>query len=174
MYVTSGVHTHEKTRIRQHTSAYVSIRLTLPRSEQRSVVKSEGSISIRFCTRYTEVPRNLQHTSAYVSQHTYTSAHVSIIDTPRCHGTCSIRQHTSAHVSIIDTPRCHGTCSARQHTSAHVSAHIGRGACVCAPALDVYGGVRVDEVCYVRYVYARLNALSNADPQVSVLVLLYW
>ena len=119
MYVTSGVHTHEKTRIRQHTSAYVSIRLTLPRSEQRSVVKSEGSISIRFCTRYTEVPRNLQHTSAYVS------------------------------------------------------ANIDRGACVCAPALDVYGGVRVDEVCHVRYVYARLNALSNAAPQVSVLVLLY-
>jgi hypothetical protein len=115
------------------------------------VVKSEGSISIRFCTRYTEVPRNLQHTSAYVSQHTYTSAHVS----------------TRQHNRYTEVPRN------LQHTSAYVSANMDRGACVCAPALDVYGGVRVDEVCHVRYVYARLNALSNAAPQVSVLVLLY-
>jgi hypothetical protein len=96
------------------------------------VVKSDGSISIRFCTRYTEVPRNLQHMSAYVSQHT----------------SVSIRNHTSAHVSILDTPKCHGTCSIRQHTSAYVSAHTDRGACVCAPALDVYtSSLRCNRAC---------------------------
>jgi hypothetical protein len=53
------------------------------------------------------------------------------------------------------------------YTSSHACTRVR------APALDVYGGVRVDEVRHIRYVYARLYALRNAPPQVSVLVLLY-
>jgi hypothetical protein len=79
--------------IRQHTSAYVSIRNK--KTCALNALQQPAYVSIR------------QHTSAYVSIHQHTSAYVSI----RQHTSAyvSIRQHTSAHVSI------------RQHTSAYVS-----------------------------------------------------
>jgi hypothetical protein len=102
--------------IRQHTSAYVSIRQhTLKRQwERRRRQHTSAYVSIR------------QHTSAYVKEavgeeeayraerpvrrthvHAATCAYVSIRQhTSAC---VSIRQHTSAYVSI------------RQHTSAYVS-----------------------------------------------------
>jgi ribosomal protein L24E len=66
-------------------------------------------------------------------------------------------------------------CAATEHATAATDLHqtyTSSHACtqVHAPALDVYGGVRVDEVCHIRYVHARLYALSNAPPQLSVLV----
>jgi hypothetical protein len=91
--------------IRQHTSAYVSIRASSISIRSRCCRGTAAHVSIR------------QHTSAYAQAQSpsaadaaevphHTSAYVSI----------SIRQHTSAHVST------------RQHTSAYVSIRAGDAA----------------------------------------------
>jgi hypothetical protein len=96
--------------IRQHTSAYVSIRqhTSLPIHQQAAFLHT-SYVSIRQHTLAHVSIR--QHTSAYLSipQHTSTSAYVSI----RQHTSAyvSIRQHTSAYVSIRQL------VSIRQHTS---------------------------------------------------------
>jgi hypothetical protein len=83
--------------IRQHTSAYVSIR------------QPSAYVSIR------------QHTSAYVSIRQHTSAYVSI----RQHTSAyvSIRQHTSAYVSIRQHTSAY--VSIRQHTLGRVTSSSG-------------------------------------------------
>ncbi len=101
----SAVERSTRNSIRQHTSAYVSIR--------------QAYVSIcqmRICSR---AQHSQQHTSAYVSIRQHTSAYVSIRQHTSAYVKCesavgrstlnSIRQHTSAYVSI------------RQHTSAYVS-----------------------------------------------------
>ncbi len=113
-------HTSAYVSIRQHTSAYVSFSIRLysgalrhfwgsSKALVRALVGStKGSIKAlwRLSIR--------QHTSAHVSIRQHTSAYVSMQQhTSAC---VSIRQHTSAYVSILSA-----YVSIRQHTSAHVS-----------------------------------------------------
>jgi hypothetical protein len=124
--------------IRQHTSAYVSIRCE------------------RRCMRVIVHPASpRQHTSAYVSIRQHTSAYVasavvcvslSILHLLRCQylyscaskASVSIRQHTSAYVSIRQMHcRCQylyscaskASVSIRQHTSAYVRRTAGVSIC---------------------------------------------
>jgi hypothetical protein len=99
--------------IRQHTSAYVSIR-------QHTCVTCTLLVP-----QHTSAHANVrQHPSASISIHQHTSAYVSIRSCPPpCCAPCmprtsayvSIRQHTSAYASI------------RQHTSAYASIPVQRG-----------------------------------------------
>ncbi len=116
--------------IRQHTSAYVSIR-------------QHTSVSIRVLIGRTTCRCRSLHTSAYVSMRQHASACVSqhtridrahrmsLLELPVSASACarllkilhtsayvSIRQHTSAYVSI------------RQHTSAYVSIRVSASAYV--------------------------------------------
>jgi alpha-D-ribose 1-methylphosphonate 5-triphosphate synthase subunit PhnL len=108
--------------IRQHTSAYVSIRQAEWRSIRR-VVQSR-------------LPAHVQHTSAYVRQSGGASVGLCRV---ACRHMCSIRQHTSAYVSIrqaewrsirrvllihspADTYAVY--VSIRQHTSGHTSVYV--------------------------------------------------
>jgi hypothetical protein len=114
--------------IRQHTSAYVSIRqepshrlrpLPLP---MRSAYVQSGvrhTFSIRSVMRSAYVSKR-QHTSAYVSICRYTSASVSI------------RQHMSAYVGIC------------QQASAYVSK---KGGVACAAFAYGYNQIILHKVC---------------------------
>jgi hypothetical protein len=82
--------------IRQHTSAYVSIRLP---QELAHTLELGGPFRMPTILIISILLKSCQHTSAHVSTRQDTSACVSI------------RQHTSAHVSM------------RQHASAYVSIH---------------------------------------------------
>jgi hypothetical protein len=122
--------------IRQHTSAYVSIRDTCAAESSWGFREfatspppgSSGELSSQLFARpFRIAPCIRQHTSAYVSIRQHTSAYASICTSAyvrvvqqalRSHlrmgslhtsAYVSIRQHTSAYVSI------------RQHTSAYVS-----------------------------------------------------
>jgi hypothetical protein len=97
--------------IRQHTSAYVSIRHILAST-------STPVYANRWCTEHTSAHVSTrQHTSAYVSIRQPTSADVS----RRQHTSADVskRQHTSAYVSIRQHTSAY--VSIRQHTSAYVS-----------------------------------------------------
>ncbi len=86
--------------IRQHTSAYVSI---------RHLRASAPTCSIR------------QHTSAYVSIRQHTSAYVTCVQVLQPSAYVSIRQHTSAYVTCVQVLQPSAYVSIRQHTSAYVS-----------------------------------------------------
>jgi hypothetical protein len=79
---------HSAQSIRQHTSAYVSIRQHSYCTKLRT-----------FCTEHTSAYVSIrQHTSAYASIRQHTSAYASIRQHTPAY--VSIRQHTSAYVSI--------------------------------------------------------------------------
>jgi hypothetical protein len=115
--------------IRQHTSAYVSMRHTAPSTRiSRLRQHTPAYVSIRqhasYGTQHFDQPP-AQHTPAYVSIRRHASACVSI----RQHMSAyvSIRQHTSAYVSMrcayvrAALPlSCVAYVSIRQHTSAYV------------------------------------------------------
>jgi hypothetical protein len=107
--------------VRQHTSAYVSIRMPpapghLMREE---TVAYAAALAARCAARKSSASVRIlrQHTSAYVSIRQHTSAYVSI----RQHTSAyvSIRQHTSAYVSIL--PARHGRARARPGARAHLA-----------------------------------------------------
>ncbi len=118
-------------RIRQHTSAYVSIRQQALPAHKLVVLKYYETccppdvFQWRLCRRGNAAYRPhtsayvsmRQHTSAYVSIRQHTSAYVSI----RQHTSACVRicQHTSAYVSIRQNTSAY--VSIRQHTSAYVS-----------------------------------------------------
>jgi hypothetical protein len=125
--------------LRQHTSAYKSIR-DCPSSLYSLRQHTSAYARIRQHTRLSQQPAWLVRrkqcsiaTSAYVSIRQHTSSYVIIRQqTPACVSICQhtpayarTRQHTSAHVSI------------RQHTPAHVSIrqHTG-GACAAETSRD--------------------------------------
>jgi hypothetical protein len=105
--------------MRQHTSAYVSIRQhTLQpaaacaelRRQPLAVGVSANCREFRCTCRWLKCALPLSRSASVISRRQHTSAYVSI----RQHTSAyvSIRQHTSAYVSI------------RQHTSAYVSVHL--------------------------------------------------
>jgi hypothetical protein len=113
-----------RNRIRQHTSAYVSIRQHTHKTHHPFASDPEhpppaAGCTCAFASRPNEGTRSsCPYTSAYVSIRQHTSAYVCI----RLHASAyvSIRQHTSAYDICQFPSHTSAYVSIRQHTSAYV------------------------------------------------------
>jgi hypothetical protein len=123
--------------IRQHTSAYVSIRQRL--RQERAPLPHASAAAAGSAPAPPAYVSIRQHTSAYVSIRQHTSAYVSI------------RQHTSAYVSIRQHTSAYA--SMRQHTCTCESANAPCRCCTCA------GKFRPQAL--LRLYYGSIKALSR-------------